>query len=378
MSPEASEMLEMLLDSADAFLEEEHDLDRLRIGRQISSVVDRDIWRKMAELGWLGMTLPEPMGGLDLPLECAASLCEKFGRALLPEPYISSGIMPATLLANCPPGEARDKLASEMVSGNAILSIAWQEWAGTIAPDRIDAELSEGLLKGDKLFVPLSLDGTTLLVLAQELGEPVIVTVAADADGIERSFHRLGDGSRCADIQFRGVQIQGEPLVRGEQAIASLTAAIDAGTVALAAQLTGLAKGALELSLDYLRTRNQFGKPIGAFQALQHDAVDLYLLVELAGSSWRRAVRQSDEAPGTADCRAMISAAKTAGNRAAQAAGRKGVQFYGAMGFTDEADIALYLRASLQLAGFLGTEMMHNRRFYSTTCMGAAAWATMS
>jgi alkylation response protein AidB-like acyl-CoA dehydrogenase len=374
MSPEASEMLEMLLDSADAFLKEEHSLDRLRIARQMSdTVVDRAMWSKMAQLGWLGMNLPEAMGGLGLHFECSASLCEKFGRTLLPEPYIGSAIIPATFLAHCPESEARDTLATGLIGGEAVLSIAWQEQAGIIAPGRIDTRLKDGVLNGSKLFAPLSLDGMTLLVLAQEAGEPVIVTVAADAEGIDRTFHRLGDGSRSADLQFRGVPIEGAPLVRGESALAALAAAIDAGTVAVAAQLTGLAKGALELSLDHLKTRNQFGKPIGSFQALQHDAVDLYLLVELAGSSWRRAVRLLDEEPGTANCRAAISAAKTAGNRAAQSSGRKGVQIFGAMGFTDEADIALYLRASLHLAGYLGTEIAHNRRFYSTARLGAAA-----
>jgi alkylation response protein AidB-like acyl-CoA dehydrogenase len=368
MISDSDEMLQMLLDSADAFLADRHKIDRLRIGADAAeTVVDSEIWKQMANLGWLGLALPKSLGGAGLPFAYAASLCERLGRALLPEPFIAAGLMPGALLAACPQSSARDAVAADLASSGVALTIAWQGSADQLCADGSDTVLSGGQLTGRKMFVPLSLPNTMLLTIAQEDGEPVIALVKANAMGIESQPFRMGDGSRSVELTFNKASIEGDPLARGSAATAALREALNLGTLALAAQLAGLAEGALSLSLDYLKTRVQFGQPIGKFQALQHRAVDLYLLVELAKASWRQAVTLNEQQPGDPIAIAAISAAKAASIRAARSTSQAGIQFFGAMGFTEEADVGHYLRSALHWGAWLGGEAQHRRRFYAAS-----------
>jgi alkylation response protein AidB-like acyl-CoA dehydrogenase len=374
ITSESDEMLQMLLDSADAFLVDRHKIGRLRIGADpVDTIVDPAIWQQMAELGWLGLGLPESMGGAGLPFACAAALCERLGRSLFPEPLIAAGLMPGALLAACPVSPKRDELAAGLVSGATAQTVAWQEAPDRFPSDDYDTILSDSALTGRKMFVPLSLPQTTLLTVAREAGEPVLAAVPAESAGIEMRSFRMGDGSRSAELTLQQVLVTDPILVRGPTVSVALNEALNLGTLALAAQLSGLAEGALALSLDYLKTRNQFGKAIGAFQALQHRAVDLYLLVELAKASWRHAVQLNENLPGDQVTIAAISAAKITAIRAARATSQAGVQFFGAMGFTEEADIGLYLRSALQWGAWLGSESAHRRRFYTAPQQGKEA-----
>ena len=363
MPSDADNILTMMLDSADCFLAERHDLARLRIGEIPSeAAVDARVWRQMVELGWIGLGLPEALGGAGLDLSFSAALCERLGRALLPEPFIACALLPGALLSACPPGEDRAQMAAALASGDRTFTLAWQESPGQIACESIATRLEDGRINGRKLFVPLTLPDTSWLVSAMEIGEPVIVAVAADAPGVTTKGRRMGDGGRTVDLVMDGTPA-GAVLARGEAAIQALDEALCRARVALSAQLSGLAKGALELSLDYLRTRAQFGHQIGTFQALQHRAVDLYLGVELAKASWRTAARLQEQASGEAETIAAVSAAKAVASNAARDTCSAGVQFFGAMGFTEEADIGLYLRTALHWASWLGGETAHRERF---------------
>jgi alkylation response protein AidB-like acyl-CoA dehydrogenase len=368
------EILAMLLDSAGSFLDERHDLARLRISDQLlGSAVDPIVWRQMAELGWLGLGLPEELGGTGLGLACAAALCEHFGRALLPEPFIASALMPGALLAACPASEGRDALAVALSSGTAVLTVAWQERIGQIDVSHFETAVRQQRLSGTKLFVPASLPDMSCLAIAVEAGEPVLVVVPIESPGVGVSARRMGDGGMSATLSFDEAALAGPILARGVRASAALATALDQAQIALAAQLAGLADGALALSLDYLRTRVQFGRSIGTFQALQHRAVDLYAKVEMAKAGWRRAEvlhRSNPTAPATV---AAISAAKAMSIRAARDTATAGIQFFGAMGFTEEADIGLYLRSALHWSSWLGNETAHRRRFHENTVGQAAA-----
>ena len=374
MATEADDILAMILDSADAFLGERHGLSRLRIGAvPPESAVDTAIWRQMTELGWLGLGIAEAQGGAGLDLPCSGALCEHFGRALLPEPFIASALLPGALLTACPGSEERDRLLAALASGETSFTLAWQERAGQRGGDGSDTVLAHGAVTGRKLFVPLSLPDTMcLLVVAVEAGKLVIVTVPAGVPGVSARGYRMGDGGRMADLALDQA-VAGAVLARGAQAESALDAALATATVALSAQLAGLAEGALALTLDYVRTRAQFGQPIGTFQAVQHRLVDLYLAVELAKASWRSAARLQERAPGTPATRAAISAAKAVANKAARDTANAGVQLFGAMGFTEEADIGLYLRTALHWASWLGGDSAHRRDFHAATQMRDAA-----
>lgn len=374
MATEADDMLEMILDSADGFLAERHDRSRLRIGEvPPATAVDATVWRQMVDLGWLGLGVPEAQGGAGLDLMYSAALCERLGKALLPEPFIASALLPGALLAACPPSEDRARLLTDLVSGETALTVAWQERPGQLGFDGIETAVAQGTVTGRKLFVPMSLPAMTVLVVAREAGQPVIVAVAANAAWVTATGHRMGDGGRMAELALNKAELAGPVLARGPAAVHALDVALGRAMVALSAQLAGLAEGALALSLDYLRTRVQFGQPIGTFQVLQHLAVDLHLSVELAKASWRTAARLQENAPDDPATIAAVSAAKAVANKAARDTANAGVQFFGAMGFTEEADIGLYLRTALHWASWLGSESAHQDRFRAATRVAVAA-----
>ena len=362
----ADETWQLLKASVDSYLAARHDRARMRRPQADTGAIRFALWREMAQLGWLSLTMPESMGGSGLPLRDAAALAELFGISLVPEPLVACGLMPATLLSACHVGSERDRLASWLVTGERCLSIAWQERTGEIEPQVPQTALdAAGLLTGQKLFVPLTFSDSMLLVSAIRGTETVIVMIAADAPGVNIKRQLMGDGGYSATIVFEQARVIEEPLAQGVLATRALQRALDAGTTAVAAALAGAASGALLLALEHLRTRTQFGRPIGEFQVLQHRAADLYVGVEQAKASWREAAACCERAPDAASNAIAISAAKSRCAKSALAVGKGAVQLFGALGYTEEADIGLFLRASLYWASWLGTESLHRRRFYN-------------
>ena len=375
LANETDEMMQMLMDSAAAFLADRHQRKRLRIGNTTpQSAVDLSIWQTMIELGWLGLRVPEELSGAGLDFHYTAALCEAFGQALLPEPFIAYAVMPASFLTHCPASDSRTSMVADFLSGQSRFSLAWQEAPGQLAPLPIAASrYAGGYLQGSKIFVPCALPDTNFLISVLDGDTPVVLALPADAENLKIEPFRMGDGSLAGKLILDGVVCKAEPLASGDAAVAALQAALDEATIALSAQLAGLAEGALDLSLDYLKIRQQFGRPIGSFQALQHRAADLYLAVELAKAAWRNAARLQSSQPGTLTTQMAISTAKATCAKAARIVGQEGVQFFGAMGFTEEADIGLYLRSALHWSAWLGGEAAHCRNYFAKLESGRAA-----
>jgi alkylation response protein AidB-like acyl-CoA dehydrogenase len=191
------------------------------------------------------------------------------------------------------------------------------------------------------------------------------VAVAANADGVEIKDQAAGSGT-VSEVRFdRAPLMCAEPLLDGAAAATALTRALDAGRVGLSAQLAGLAAGMLERTLAHVTRRVQFGRPIGSFQVIQHRCVDLYTAMRLADATWRDALRVYESGD---DTRIAISAAKARCADTAQRIGREAVQMHGAMGFTEDADIGPYLRAALYAYSWLGSPLLHRRRFLAAYC----------
>lgn len=327
--------------------------------------VDRALRREMAGLGWIGMALPEALGGVGLGLSEALVLTEAFGRHAFPEPFIATAVMPEFLLAAAGAGSGADSLAALHLKAERWLSLAWQERAGEIggvAAIAPQTRLEGQRLSGSKCFVPAVEGDTVLLVSAKRGDETVIVAVDAAQAGVVVEPRAAGDGGSLAGVRFASAAIRSEGvLLGGCAAEAALARAIEAGTLASAAHLAGLATSCLDKTVTYVSGRRQFGRAIGSFQSVQHRLVDLYTANRLAAASWRHALHAFNS--GAPDARRAISAAKARCADAALNAGRTAVQLHGAMGFTDEADIGLYLRAAVFHAAWLGNATQHRRRF---------------
>lgn len=327
--------------------------------------VNRSLRQEIAELGWIGLALPESIGGMGLGLREALVLCEAFGRHAFPEPYIATVVMPESVLAAASDHPRIHDLVQLHAAGERWMTLAWQEQAGDLAAAAPRARLEDLQLTGIKCFVPAVEADTVLLVSAVQDGVMVLVAVDADAPGVSMTPVVAGDGVSLAKVHFEATPVSPDAvLLRGPAAEAALSRAIACGTLASAAHLAGLSAACIRKTVDYVNGRRQFDRVIGSFQTVQHRLVDLYTAQRLATASWRHALQVWDAAADDlVPARHAISAAKARCADAAVQAGRVAVQLHGAMGFTEEADIGLYLRAALFHAAWLGNATQHRRRF---------------
>jgi alkylation response protein AidB-like acyl-CoA dehydrogenase len=365
---ESDEIVQMLLESAGSFLESRHTFAGQKGEMGQPHCIDRELWQEMGQLGWLGLSLPESASGSGMGAVAAASLCELFGQTLFAQPYIAGALMPAAILAAADTAAAAE-LAQGLASGAALVCLAWQEHAGQVDLPLPQCRLENGRLYGRKCFVAALEADSVLLVSAAAAGHLVILAVAAQSPGLSIERTATAQGSYC-EVIFDGVPPHyTEPLLAGGAAAAALQKAVDTGRVATSALLTGIAGACLQQTVDYVGQRVQFGRPIGSFQAVRHRCVDLRIQVELAAGAWRQAATEFDRE--TTGGRVGIFAAKARSSDVAREVGRAAVQLHGAMGFTEECDIGLYLRAALQYAGWLGSPVAMRREFIAHSASAA-------
>jgi alkylation response protein AidB-like acyl-CoA dehydrogenase len=354
MSTDQHGISDLLRDSAERFLAAHHTTARARQIRGASSGFDRKLWARIAEQGWLSLRLPDAYGGADLDLESAVVIAEAFGARLAPDPYIGFALMPGALLASLPFG-----------AGSQTTAVAWQNRMGQLAPvadDLLGQRDHLGIrLRGRRMFVQAGSD--RLLVAAVLDGVPCIVVVAATADGLHWEEMRMADGSDIGHVTFDDAA--GYILHSGPDAIAAIEVAVREATIATAALLTSLASKALAETIGYMKQRKQFDQALVDFQANRHRLVDLQMQIKLSGASWRRALLQYAKAPLSDLAAAAVSAAKARASDTALLVARAAVQFHGAFGYTEEADIGLYLRSALRHATSFGNSSAHRARHLS-------------
>lgn len=360
------ELQSMLRESVDRYAIANDTLVRFRDKRGSADGFDTQSWRDMAALGWTGALLPEEAGGAGLDFLPVLSLAEAIGRNLIPEPFVASAIIAATVLGASDAPAAR-KLARALAAGEDVVTLADQEDIAAIEPAAPRAALqpldSGGFaLTGSKIFVPAWTSETRLLVSATLEGDPVVIAVDAGAPGVAAEPHRMTDGTICAHLAFDKTALDDDALIlRGDDATDAIRLALARGAIALAAQLEGAARRLLSMTGDYLNQRAQFEKPLASFQSVRHGLVSQHLQIELAGASWRSAAASLQQGL-TAESAMRISAAKARCADAAQGMSKAAIHYHGAFGFTEEADIGLYANAILRWASWLGNADAHRGR----------------
>lgn len=366
----SQDMLDMLADAAASFARP--DAARVRRLRGTPEGFDRARWRAMAELGWFSVVVPESAGGLGLGAAAAATIATALGRAAAPEPFVASGLIAPWCLSRADGSQAASTLAA-VLAGEQVIALAWQPEQGCLEPDGtglLATPQTDGSLRlsGTARFAaPASADG---FLVAARLPEGLALgLLPRDREGLVRLDEPAADGTASALLRLSDVRLAADELLAiGTRAGSLVRDALDVALVASAAELVGLMDHALDITLDYLRTRKQFGKPIGSFQALQHRAVDLWIQRQLARAAVNAAAAVLDS-PG-ADARARTQAASSAKARAAHAAlmlCNQSVQLHGAIGFTDEYELGIYLNRALSLSAWLGNAAEHRRRWGALT-----------
>jgi alkylation response protein AidB-like acyl-CoA dehydrogenase len=319
-----------------------------------------DRLRQVGELGWLGMLVPSSADGPGLGLTELALVLEQAGRGLVCEP-IGFAIIATAALAQ---GHAPHPMLQRTMRGNALVVPALQESAHDLLAVRTQATGNRApRLTGTKMSV--CADGADgFLVSAMSSDGPALYYVPRNGAGVNVATAPTVDGRMLATVELKDASAD---LVPARQSSRSAVEALtDLALIALSAELLGVMERAQELTFEYLRVRKQFGKPIGSFQALQHKAVDIYIKTETVRSLLYQVAAAND--PYRINP-ALAAALKAKASEDALAVTQTCIQLHGAIGFTDEHDIGLYLKRAMVLSSLFGNAAAQRRRYIELTEM---------
>lgn len=365
---EAQQQIEMLRESAADFVGRNTDMKRLRERRGILPGYEPEHLRHMAELGWLGIVVPEAHGGLGLGFCELAVVLQELGKGLMADPLVPVAFA-ARVLQHGDNEGLKQSLLPQVVDASLLPCVAWQEGLGGIETaaieTRVEADGADLLLSGRKRFVAGAAGAGGFVVSARGVAGCGLYWVDAQAAGLTVGHEQRADETPSGVLEFDRVRITPANVVSaaGPQGLAALDRALDEAAVLAGAEMLGVVEAALHMALGYMRTRVQFGKPIGSFQALQHKAADLYVQQELVRAVLAEAVRVLDADTPAQERASMASRFKARASDGGLRVTREVIQLHGAIGFTDEYDAGLYLKRALVLSAWLGNASAHRRRF---------------
>ena len=378
MSLVLSEDQQLLKDSAKAFVDQNAPVSVLRGLRDSKDAqgYDQNLWRQMLELGWAGMAIPEAYGGFEFGYGGLGVVLEESGRTLVSSPLIATVLLGASAINELGSDAQKSEFLPQVVSGELLLALAIDEKPHH-RPCQIETSAvksGEGyVLNGCKTFV---LDGhlaNKLVVVARTSGaiddeaglSVFLVDAAAEGVSINRTW--MVDSRNSSMLSLNNVKVGAAALFGAEgDAYTSLTRVLDIGRIGVAAEMLGSMQQAFEITLDYLKKREQFGVLIGSFQGLQHRAAEMYSEIELCRSAVRAALAALDDADKTdADIAEFASIAKAKLSEVATLVSNEAVQMHGGIGMTDEYDIGFYMKRARVAAAFLGDALFHRERYAS-------------
>jgi alkylation response protein AidB-like acyl-CoA dehydrogenase len=356
MLEDADGTLALLRDSVAQFAEQHGGAKRLREKRNRGDDLDSALWIEMARAGWTGLLLPEEFDGAGLAMREQAVVSESLGYGLIAEPIAQLAVFSNTLIGDAAASAERQRLAYEIAHGRVVASPAWRDPAAGQSGVAVTAELRGRafVLNGTKHYVDATSAATDFLVTATTADGAILLSVPAHAAGVSIATRPGIDGAGIAAVNFSGCHVEADRLLgRADRAEALLRKPLLRARLALAAELAGLASGALEQTVAYTKSRVQFGKPIASFQSIQHRLVEMWMDAELGCAAVTRAVERLTVADDR-EAHLAVLAAKARAGEAAVSICRRAVHLHGAMGFTDECDIGLYLKRAINLNAALG------------------------
>ncbi len=373
----------MLKDTAADFCRKNAPVEQLRRLRdaQEADGFDRSTWQSMVELGWTGIPWAEEFGGLDFGYKGLGVVTKETGRTLTASPLFASIWLGGTLINVAGSQAQKAELLPRLVQGEMLLTLALEE-GHHHQPHRIvtsaEAEARGFRLSGEKTFV---LDGQIadlLLVAARTSGQAddldgvTLFLVPRDAVGVTIEPLSMTDSRNAARMTLQDVVVSSDAVLgqKGSQLSASegnarefLDRALDIARIGLAAEMQGSLEECFERTVDYLKERQQFGVPIGSFQALQHRAADMFCEVELSNSVVLEALTALDEGRDGAEIATLASLAKSRVGDTFKRVTREAVQMHGGNGMTDEFEIGFFIKRAAVAEQLLGNAQFHRNRY---------------
>lgn len=369
-----SEEQQMLRESVGKFVQQQYDFDtRNRIAGSETGYSEEN-WKLFAELGWLTVPFSEADGGFGDSAVDLMVMMEEFGKAMLVEPYLASAVLAGRLLAALGSEARKSELLPSVMAGNLQLALACAESGSryNLANVRASARSEGGkiILDGTKVNVLNGPQAGKLLVTARESGGAVdrqgisVFLVDRETSGVSVRGYANIDGSRAAKITFSEVEIpESARLGESGDALEALEQVVDHATVAICAQAVGALDSLLQKTVEYSKTRKQFGVNIGSFQALQHRMADMFMECQLARSITVMAAMQLDSEESSRNKAAAVSAAKSRVGKAIRRVGQEAVQIHGGIGMTDELDVSHLFRQVSGLELLFGDADFHTSRY---------------
>ena len=366
----------MLRDSAREFCANNAPIAQLRKLRDTDSAdgFDRDTWKAMAELGWAAIPFPEAFGGLDFGYKGLGVVTEETGRTLAASPLFATVWLGGTAV-NLGGGEGQKSSLLPAVSAGGLLMALALEESHRHAPHHISTQAAAAngsgfVLSGKKTFV---LDGHVadkLVVVARTSGAAgareglSLFLVDRQAPGVRVTRTRMADSRNAANIEFQAVAVaEDDALGQVGQGADLLDRILDIGRVGMAAEMLGGLQECFERTIAYLKEREQFGVPIGSFQALKHRAANMFCEVELSKSCVLEALTALDEGRSAEDVAKLASLAKAKVGETYNLVSREGIQMHGGIGMTDEFDIGFFIKRAAVSEQTLGDVNFHRNRY---------------
>ncbi|HKS26938.1 MAG TPA: acyl-CoA dehydrogenase family protein [Pyrinomonadaceae bacterium] len=365
MDFDLSKPQKLLKESAREFLARECGPERVRSLMETETAHDDELWQAIADQGWTGLLVPEEHGGLGLGLVEMAAVAEEMGRACLPGPFLST-LMAAALVERAGNREQRAKYLEPLAAGELKATVAlleesasWDTSAVKFEAERAGGKLS---LSGRKLFVMDAEVADLLICVARDGDSLALLPVERGAEGLSVKPMPSMDGTRkLYEVLFDGVGVmEADALGADGDARGALNRALEVATVVLCAEMVGGMQWVLDTTVEYAKTRQQFGRAIGSFQAVQHQCADMLMMTESARSAAYYAawtLTENDPAASLA-----VSIAKAYCSDAYREVGNRGIQVHGGIGFTWEHDLQLYYKRSKASETLFGDSTFHRER----------------
>ena len=368
-----SEEQSMLQDSVQRFMQNSYTFENRQKLIKTEEGFSRDNWASFAELGWLAMPFPEAVGGFGgTPVETMIMM-EEFGKGLVVEPYVSCVIMAGTAINEGGSSEHKEGLLAEIMAGTKLAAVGFVEPQArfNLADVATSAESSGDnyVINGFKGVVMGGPSADVLVVPARTSGEQkdisgiTLFLVDTGLNGVSRRDYPTIDGMRASEVTLENVEVSASTVLgEVDQGYELLEKVIDHAILAVGAEAVGAMEVLYKTTVEYCKTREQFGQPIGKFQVLQHRMVDMFMEHEQAKSLLYMAALRMDQGDGP-EARRAVSALKVQVGKGGRFVGQNAVQLHGGMGMTDELNVGHYFKKLTAIETLFGNVDYHLKKY---------------
>ena len=371
-----TDVQQMLQDSVQKFVQKSYDFDTRNTILNSDEGFSDENWQLFAELGWLAVPFSEEDGGLGGSAVDLMVIMEEFGKANLIEPYTAAAVLSGSLVAELATGDAKTMLVEGIIGGELLLASAFAEPGSRFNPGSVAtsaaaaADGDDVILNGTKVAVENGPNANKLLVSARESGDVrdaqgiSVFVVDASTPGISMRSYQTVDGKMASEVTLTDVKVPASNrLGEAGAALPAIEVATNRAIVAVSAEAVGALEVLLQKTVEYSKTRKQFGTPIGTFQALQHRMADMFIQCQLARSIVIMAAMALDGDDSAEEKARAVAAAKSRIGKAIKDVGQEAIQIHGGIAMTEELDVGHLFKRVTALDLAFGDGDYHTQRF---------------